>query len=49
VSLLLRPRHFFLCNPALDVPPSLASTPSQVAAGKASGLAFGAASGACCK
>jgi primary-amine oxidase len=49
VSLLLRPRHFFLRNPALDVPPSHASTPSQVAAGKASRLAFGAAPGACCK
>lgn len=32
VSLLLRPRHFFLRNPALDVPPSYASTPSQLLA-----------------
>jgi primary-amine oxidase len=34
MGLLLRPRNFFLRNPALDVPPSYASTPSQVAAGK---------------
>ncbi|EXJ80548.1 primary-amine oxidase [Capronia coronata CBS 617.96] len=34
MSLLLRPRHFFLRNPALDVPPSYARTPSQIAAGK---------------
>lgn len=27
-------RNFFLRNPALDVPPSYCSTPSQVAAGK---------------
>lgn len=31
MSLLLRPRHFFTRNPALDVPPSSARTPSQVA------------------
>ena len=31
---LLRPRNFFTQNPALDVPPSFSSTPSQVAAGK---------------
>ncbi|KAH0610064.1 uncharacterized protein H6S33_012610 [Morchella sextelata] len=35
MSLLLRPRHFFLRNPALDVPPSYVSVPSQVAAGRA--------------
>lgn len=35
MTLLLRPRNFFLRNPALDVPPSYARTPSQVAAGKA--------------
>ncbi len=34
MTLLLRPRHFFVRNPALDVPPSYARTPSQVAAGK---------------
>lgn len=34
MTLLLRPRNFFLRNPALDVPPSYAITPSQVAAGK---------------
>ena len=31
MTLLLRPRNFFLKNPALDVPPSLSSTPSQKA------------------
>ena len=31
MTLLLRPRNFFLKNPALDVPPSFCSTPSQVA------------------
>ncbi|KAL6713239.1 peroxisomal copper amine oxidase [Lecanora helva] len=34
MTLLLRPRNFFLKNPALDVPPSYSSTPSQVAAKK---------------
>jgi primary-amine oxidase len=34
MTLLLRPRNFFVRNPALDVPPSYARTPSQVAAGK---------------
>ena len=29
MTLLLRPRNFFLKNPALDVPPSFATTPSQ--------------------
>jgi primary-amine oxidase len=31
MTLLLRPRNFFARNPALDVPPSYCSTPSQVA------------------
>jgi len=35
MTLLLRPRNFFLRNPALDVPPSYARTPTQVAAGSA--------------
>lgn len=30
MTLLLRPRNFFLKNPALDVPPSYCSTPSQI-------------------
>jgi primary-amine oxidase len=30
MSLLLRPRNFFKRNPALDVPPSYCSTPSQI-------------------
>jgi len=34
MTLLLRPRNFFLKNPALDVPPSFSSTPTQVAAKK---------------
>ena len=34
MSLLLRPRNYFDRNPALDVPPSCARTPSQVAGGK---------------
>jgi primary-amine oxidase len=33
ITLLLRPRNFFANNPVMDVPPSYASTPSQVAAG----------------
>ncbi|KIW71371.1 hypothetical protein PV04_03548 [Phialophora macrospora] len=37
MTVLLRPRNFFVRNPALDVPPSYARTPSQVAAGKAGG------------
>jgi hypothetical protein len=32
ITLLLRPRNFFSNNPVMDVPPSFASTPSQVAA-----------------
>ena len=31
MTLFLRPRNFFTKNPALDVPPSYASTPSQKA------------------
>jgi primary-amine oxidase len=34
MTVLLRPRNFFTQNPALDVPPSYSSTPSQVANGK---------------
>ena len=54
ITLLLRPRNFFTNNPVMDVPPSYASTPSQVAANNqgvtnstdaASSLAFGSA---CC-
>jgi len=33
MTVLLRPRHFFTKNPALDVPPSYSSWPSQIAAG----------------
>lgn len=33
MTLLLRPRNFFTRNPVLDVPPSYARTPSQIAAG----------------
>ncbi|KAK1755512.1 copper amine oxidase [Echria macrotheca] len=56
MSLLLRPRNFFISNPVMDVPPSYASTPSQVAAGnqgvlnaadKMSKLAF-TNGGSCC-
>src|ERR1700712_5979913 len=36
MTLLLRPRHFFDRNPVLDVPPSFARTPTQVAAGASS-------------
>lgn len=32
ITLLLRPRHFFTCNPVMDVPPSYSVTPSEVAA-----------------
>ncbi len=54
ITLLLRPRNFFASNPVMDVPPSYASTPSQVrangegalnAADGMSRLAFG---DACC-
>lgn len=34
MSLLLRPRNFFVRNPCLDVPPSFARTPAEVATGK---------------
>ncbi|GAM85320.1 hypothetical protein ANO11243_033250 [Dothideomycetidae sp. 11243] len=34
MSVLLRPRHFFTQNPALDIPPSYSSTPSQIRDGK---------------
>ncbi|KAK6441625.1 peroxisomal copper amine oxidase [Oleoguttula sp. CCFEE 5521] len=34
MTVLLRPRGFFTENPAMDVPPSYSSTPSQVAAKK---------------
>lgn len=37
ITVLLRPRNFFLKNPALDVPPSYSSTPSQIA-GKHAGF-----------
>ncbi|KAI1416385.1 copper amine oxidase [Hypoxylon sp. FL1857] len=56
ITLLLRPRNFFANNPVMDVPPSYASTPSQVAASGAgvtdatdqmSRLAF-ANGGSCC-
>ncbi len=33
ITLFLRPRNFFKCNPVMDVPPSYASTPSQLLAG----------------
>lgn len=35
MTVLLRPRNFFLKNPALDVPPSWSCTPSAVAAAAA--------------
>jgi primary-amine oxidase len=34
MTLLLRPRNFFARNPVLDVPPSFARTPTQIAAGE---------------
>jgi primary-amine oxidase len=34
MTLLLRPRNFFVRNPCLDVPPSYARTPAEIAAGK---------------
>lgn len=46
ISVLLRPRHFFLRNPALEVPPSFSSRPSQVAAKTgATGMLAGARDG----
>lgn len=56
ITLLLKPRNFFANNPVMDVPPSYASTPSQVAAAgrgvyeaadKMSKLAFGGQNGCC--
>lgn len=35
MTVLLRPRNFFLSNPVMDVPPQKCITPSQVAAAKA--------------
>lgn len=58
MTLLLRPRNFFTKNPALDVPPSYSSTPSQVlaqgrgvldAADKMSNLVVAAGGAECCK
>ena len=57
MTLLLRPRNFFTKNPALDVPPSYCSTPSQVAgmgkvmdaADTMSRLVVSAGEAACCK
>lgn len=37
MTVLLRPRNFFLKNPALDVPPSWSCTPSAVAVAAAAG------------
>lgn len=34
MTLLLRPRNFFVRNPCLDVPPSFARTPAEVSAGR---------------
>jgi primary-amine oxidase len=34
MTLLLRPRNFFAGNPVMDVPPSYASTPSQLLRGE---------------
>lgn len=56
ITLLLRPRNFFANNPAMDVPPSYATTPSQIAAkgaavvdatDKLSKLAFANGNGCC--
>jgi primary-amine oxidase len=58
ITLLLRPRHFFRNNPVMDVPPSYASTPSQMlakgdgvvdATDRLSRLAFENGKGSCCK
>lgn len=57
MTLLLRPRNFFSRNPALDVPPSFCSTPSQIAgqgavlnaADKMSKLVVTGGGAACCK
>jgi primary-amine oxidase len=52
MTLLLRPRHFFAQNPALDVPPSVDRAPSEVKRGavaetadKISRLAFDGGAG----
>ena len=34
MTLLLRPRHFFLRNPAMDVKPAFSSWPSQIENGE---------------
>jgi primary-amine oxidase len=57
LTLLLRPRNFFTKNPALDVPPSYCSTPSQIAgrgkvldaADKMSKLVVAGPEAGCCK
>lgn len=57
MTLLLRPRNFFTKNPALDVPPSYCSTPSQVAgkgavldaADKVSKLVVAGGDAQCCR
>lgn len=57
MTLLLRPRNFFTKNPALDVPPSYCSTPSQIAgkkkvlnaADQASRLVIAGGEAECCK
>jgi primary-amine oxidase len=41
MTLLLRPRHFFAKNPALDVPPSFVRTPSQIIEAKGRGTCCG--------
>lgn len=41
MTLLLRPRHFFTKNPALDVPPSFVRTPSQIVEAKGKGSCCG--------
>lgn len=45
MTVLLRPRNFFLKNPALDVPPSWSSTPSAVAAAAAGKKSDGGSAG----
>ncbi|KAI0464345.1 hypothetical protein LJB42_001956 [Komagataella kurtzmanii] len=55
ISLIMRPRHFFLENPALDVKPSYVMTTSEATKqplaeieDKVSRLAFDSAKGECC-
>lgn len=43
MTVLLRPRHFFSKNPALDVPPSFVQTATEAARAKEAGPA-----GSCC-